>query len=155
MKRLIKVQFRRRRLNKTDYLAREELLKSGIPRLIIRKTNRYIITQIAVSKQAQDKIICTADSKELLKYGWEPSYSIKNLGAAYLTGYLCAVRAKKAGINTAIVDIGRHKSTKGNRVYAAVKGAIDAGMQINCSEDIFPEMERINPDKKILEKINK
>ena len=153
MKRLIKVQYRRRRLNKTDYLSRAELLKTNLPRLIVRKTNRYIITQIVESKEAQDRVLCSAESKELLKYGLKASYSIKNLGASYLTGYLCAKKAIKLGIKDAILDIGRHISTKGNKVYAVAKGAIDAGLDINCSEEVIPEMERINPDKKILEKI--
>ena len=153
MKRLIKVQFRRRRENKTDYLSREEILKSGIPRLAVRKTNRYVTAQIIESKEAQDKTLCHASSKELVKYGLNPSFSIKNLNAAYLTGYLCAKKAIKLGIKEAILDIGRHISTKGGKVYAAAKGAIDAGLKINCSEDIFPEIERINPDKDVLSKI--
>ena len=153
MKRLIKVQYRRRRLNKTDYLSRAELLKTNLPRLIVRKTNRYIITQIVESKEAQDRVLCSAESKELLKYGLKASYSIKNLGASYLTGYLCAKKAIKLGIKKAILDIGRHISTKGNKVYAVAKGAIDAGLDINCSDEVIPVMERINPDKKILEKI--
>ena len=105
MKRLVKVQFRRRRQNKTDYFARRRLLESGIPRFIVRKTNRYIIAQIAESKEAQDKIICSTHSKELLKYGWPSTFSIKNTSAAYLTGYLCALKAIKKNIKKAILDM--------------------------------------------------
>ena len=154
MKRLIKVQYRRRRENKTDYLARMQMLKSGKPRLVIRRTNRYITLQIIESKEAQDKVICSANSKELLKYGWKNPSSIKNLGAAYLTGYLCALKSSGKGISP-ILDIGRHMSTKGNRIYAAVKGAIEGGLNINCSEDILPKEERIKFDKNILENIKK
>jgi len=155
MKRLIKVQYRRRRENKTDYSSRMQILKAGLPRLVVRRTNRYITLQVIESKEAQDRIICSANSKELLKYGWKNSFSIKNLNASYLTGYLCALKSIKAEANTAIADIGRHMSTKGNRIYAAIKGAIDAGLKINCSEEILPEIERINPDKHVLENIKK
>ena len=49
---------RKRRLEaKTDYKARLELLKSGKPRLVIRKTSRYIIAQLVLSENAQDKVL--------------------------------------------------------------------------------------------------
>jgi len=37
---------RRRQEFKTDYLNRIKLLKCGKPRLVFRKTNRYVIIQI-------------------------------------------------------------------------------------------------------------
>ena len=155
MKRLIKVQYRRRRQNKTDYLARRRMLESEFPRLVIRKTNRYIIAQIIKSKEAQDKVICDANSKELLEYGWGNFYSIKNLGAAYSTGYLCAIRTLKKGIKKAILDLGLQMSTKGNKIYAAVKGANDAGLEVPCSEDMLPGEERLKINAKVIEKIKK
>ena len=153
MKRLIKVQYRRRRQYKTDYLARKRLIESGIPRLVIRKTNRYIITQIVESKEAQDKVIISTYSKELPEYGWPESFSIKNLSAAYHTGYLCALKAVKKGIKKAILDIGLNISTKGNKIYAAVKGAIDCGLNVPCSEEMLPDKEKLNIDDKILNKM--
>jgi len=154
MKRLIKVQYKRRRQNKTDYSARKTLLESGTTRLVIRKTNRYIIAQIVASKKAQDKVICSAFSKELVKYGLAETFSMKNLPDAYLTGYLCGKKAIKAGIKKAILDIGLIRSTKGNKIYAAVKGAIDSGLDIPCSEEILPKNEKIKIDIKIKEKID-
>lgn len=61
----------RRRKGKTNYKARFKLLKSPLPRIIIRKTNRYINAQYAKSEQAQDFVIAAASSKELLGYGWK------------------------------------------------------------------------------------
>jgi len=153
MKRLIKIQYRRRRQNKTDYNARRVLLESNKPRLIIRRTNRYIITQIAESRKAQDKTICSANSKELVKYGWPESFSIKNLSASYLTGYLCAIKALKKNIKEAILDLGLMRSTKGGKIYAALKGALDGGLNIPCDKSVFPDEKRLKVDNKIKEKI--
>jgi len=138
-KKIKKVDFRRRREGKTNYSRRMKLLKSGKPRLVIRKTNKYIIAQIVKSKEAQDFVIAYANSKELAKFGWQ--HGFKNVPAAYLTGFLLARKAK-GKITDAILDIGLQRSTKGSRIYAAVKGAIDAGLQIKCSEKMWNE-ERI------------
>ena len=139
------VKFRRRREHKTDYKARLSLLKSGMNRLVVRKTNKYIIMQIIGSKEAQDFILCSANSAELLKHGWPDSAkgSLKSIPAAYLTGYLLGVKIKNQKIEEAISDTGLIRSTKGSRVYAAIKGAIDAGVKVSCSEDIMPVKDRL------------
>ena len=62
---------RRRRLEaKTDYKLRLGLLKSEKPRLVIRKTNSYIIAQIVETEIAQDKIVVGTTSKSLIEKGW-------------------------------------------------------------------------------------
>lgn len=147
MKRFIKVQFRRRRKKKTDYGAREKMLSGRVPRMVIRKTNRYIIAQIVKSENAQDMVVSHTLSKELLKYGWPDTFSIKNLAAAYLTGFLAASKVRKE-TKKAVLDMGMIRSTKGNRIYAALKGAIDAGLEIPHSEKNLPEMKRIEQNKK-------
>jgi len=43
---------------------------------------------------------------------------------------------------------------KGSVQYAAVKGFIDSGIKVPCSEDIFPSDERIE-GKNISEEVNK
>jgi large subunit ribosomal protein L18 len=48
------------------------------------------------------------------------------------------------GISEGIADIGLHASTKGNRIYAAVKGVVDAGVDVPHSPEIFPAEERIS-----------
>ncbi|MCS7102329.1 MAG: 50S ribosomal protein L18, partial [Candidatus Korarchaeum sp.] len=133
--------FRRRREGKTDYLKRLALLKSRKPRVVVRKTIRYIIVQFVKFKEEGDEVIAYALSKELERYGWV--YGGKNLPAAYLTGYLAALRAKKAGVTEAILDIGRFPSTRGSRLYAALKGVLDAGINVPHSEEILPDEERI------------
>ena len=80
-------------------------------------------------------------SKKLLEYGWRGG--LKNIPASYLTGLLAGIQAKKKGIEKAIVDIGLHKPVKGSRVFAVVKGFIDAGVDVPAGEEIFPDEERI------------
>jgi len=85
---------RRRYERKTDYKARLALLKSGKIRLVIRKSNRYITAQIVESNDAQDKVLAGLSSKTLIGKGWPANSSIKNLAAAYLTGYLLGHKLK-------------------------------------------------------------
>lgn len=132
---------RRRREGLTDYRMRLKLAKSGLPRLVIRKTNRYIIVQVIKCKEGGDETILTVTSKKLLEYGWKGG--LKNLPASYLTGLLAGIQAKKKGLKRAIVDIGLHKPIKGSRVFAAVKGFIDAGVDVPAGEEIFPDEDRI------------
>ena len=154
MRKLIKVQFKRRLSRKTDYKSRERALTGKNTRFIVRKTNRYIICQFVRSENAQDKVISHTLSKELMGYGWPKSYSMKNLSAAYLTGFLAASKVGKE-IKDAALDIGMIRSTRGGKIYAALKGAVDAGIDIPHSEDVLPEMKRIENDafKKVISKI--
>jgi large subunit ribosomal protein L18 len=78
---------------------------------------------------------------ELKKYGYNCSTS--NTSAAYLAGLLMGYRMVKAGCTSAILDLGLHPSTKGSKLYAALKGVIDAGVEVPCDEEIFPSEERI------------
>ncbi len=136
------VKFRRRREGKTNYRKRIKLLMSRKPRLVIRKTNKYIIAQIIEFDSKGDRVIVSANSKELLKYGWSfPSF--KNLPAAYLTGFLLGMKAKKKGVGEVILDVGLHPVTKGNRIFACYKGYLDSGMHSPHSEDYFPDENRI------------
>ena len=86
-------------------------------------------------------MIASADSRTLKGYGW--SGHCGNVSAAYLTGMLCGTNAKKADVKYAIPDIGLYASVRGSRLYAAVKGATDAGIQVPCSEEILPSKDRI------------
>jgi len=51
----MKLPRRRRIASKTDYKARLSLLKSEKPRLVVRKTNRYIIAPIIVTLYSRFK----------------------------------------------------------------------------------------------------
>lgn len=136
-----KMPFRRRREGKTNYRKRLKLLLSGKPRLVVRKSNRYLIAQIIEYHPKGDRTIASVNSKFLKKLGWE--YSCKNTPAAYLTGLLIGKKALERGVKEAILDLGLYPSTRGNRIYALVKGALDMGLQIPVSKQVFPSEERI------------
>ena len=89
-----------------------------------------------------DKVLIKADSQELKKYGWDYK-STANTPVAYLTGYLAGLRALKGNIKEANLDAGLKTITKGGKLFAALKGMIDAGMEIPHSDDILPSEERI------------
>ena len=143
---------RRRFENKTDYKARFGLLKSGLPRLVIRKSNRYIIVQLVASDTANDKVIATAISKDLLAKGWpeDKAGSLKSISAAYLTGMLLASKVKKTN-KSAILDMGMQRNVKGSRIFAALKGAIDSGLQIPHSSESLPTEQDLKKNEKILQ----
>lgn len=140
MKGIAKTVKRRRSEQKTDYKARFNLLKSGRNRVIIRKTNQYVIVQVVSSTIAQDKVICGVSSKDLITEGWpeKKKGSLKSRGAAYLTGMLLAREAASAGVTEAIIDLGMHRNIKKGRIYAVVKGMIDNGMKVPFNPEALP-----------------
>jgi len=152
----MKIIPRRRRLEaKTNYTKRKRLLEGRKPRIVIRKTNRYILIEYVESKAAQDNVKLIVNSKELLEHGWpkEQLGSLKSLGAAYLTGILFGKKAEK--MESAILDTGLIRSTKGSRIYAAVKGIKDAGFDLPCGEKVFPEESRIKKEFSFFDKVKK
>ena len=152
----MKLDKRRRMENKTNYNKRLKLLKGKSPRLVIRKTNKYIIMQIIESKNAQDKTTFFVSTKDLLKLGWpkEKKGSLKTISAAYLGGLILGKKAK--GIKERIIlDTGLIPNTKGSRIYAAVKGVADSGMEINYNEEVTPKMEKIEGKENKLDEIFK
>ena len=136
---------RRRFQSKTDYRSRLELLKSGKARLVVRRTNRYVIAQLVSSVSAQDKIVIGVSSKDLLEKGWpkDMAGSLKSIPAAYLTGFFIAKLAK-GKIKEAILDIGMQRSLPKSRIFATLKGAIDGGLSIPHSEESLPSYEEIS-----------
>lgn len=135
---------RRRKEAKTDYKKRIALLKSGLPRILFRKTNRYIIAQYVKSDEAQDIIKTGITSKALLKYGWPKEFegSLKSIPAAYLTGFLLGKKifGKEKDF---IIDLGVARKTHKNRFFSFLKGLKDSGIAIKCEEKFFPEEEKI------------
>jgi len=136
-----RLPFRRRREGKTDYRARYRLMDVGKLRFIVRITNYHVITQIAKIGKMGDETLISAHSKQLQKLGWLANTN--NISAAYLTGYLCGKKALKEGITEAVLDIGLRPPIKGSRVFAALKGAVDAGLKVPHSESILPDESRI------------
>ena len=135
------VAFRRRREGRTDYYQRTKLVVADAPRMVVRRTNRHIIVQLVIAEMDGDKTLVSANSAELEKYGYTGATA--NTPAAYLTGLLFAAKAKKAGQDRAILDIGLNRATPGARVFAALKGAVDAGLEIPYGESIIPSEERL------------
>jgi len=136
-----RVPFRRRRENRTNYRVRKALLKSDLPRAIVRKTNRHIRIQVANFHLKGDEIVASAYSGTLTSYGWQGN--LDNNPAAYLTGLIAGKRCLEAGIEEVILDIGRHVPTKGSVVFAAMKGLLDAGVKIPHDDAVVPDEERI------------
>ncbi len=136
-----KVPFRRRREGKTDYGARLKLIGLDKHRLVVRVTGNHIIVQIIDVELSGDQTLVSAVSQELKNMGWLGSG--KNTSAAYLTGFLCGKKAVKEGIEAAVMDMGLHSSTKGSRIYAVLKGAVDAGLEIPYKDVVLPDEDRI------------
>jgi large subunit ribosomal protein L18 len=157
MSKSLKIPKRRRRENKTDYKSRFTLLKSGLRRIIIRRTNKYLVLASVESDESRDKVLNGVTSKELLKYGWDKKYfgSLKSVPGAYLTGVLMASKLDKG--QKYVVDLGMAR--KGERIFAAVKGMIDAGIKINANHKVFPSKERLSGEhmkkelKSMIEKV--
>lgn len=136
-----RVARRRRREGKTDFRTRINLLRSGSPRAVVRRSHRNIIVQLVEYDPAGDRVIASAVAFDLKKHGWKGSTS--NTPAAYLTGYLAGKKALSAGVTGAVLDIGLAPPTRGGRVFATLKGMVDAGLDIPHSEDVIPSEERI------------
>jgi len=166
------VKFKRRRQGKTDYYARKRLVtqaknRYNAPkyRLVVRFTNKDIITQIVTAEIAGDKVIMAAYSHELRRYGIK--HGLTNYAAAYATGLLLARRLLTkfdladdfVGVEEAdgefqvtekgeeeddnrpfkvFLDVGLTRTTTGARVFGAMKGASDGGLLVPHSENRFP-----------------
>lgn len=136
-----KVPFRRRREGRTDYHFRYKLILSRKPRLVIRKGNKNIILQLIVAEPAGDRTLLTVNSRELREFGYEGNTG--NVPASYLAGLLFGKRMKAMGEGEAILDMGIHANSRGNRIYSALKGVVDAEIEVPHSPVIFPEEGRI------------
>jgi len=135
-------------------------------RMVVRMTNKDIICQIVQPKISGDHTICSAYSHELPKYGIE--VGLTNYAACYATGLLVARRLlQKLGLDekyegqeepdgemflvehddgprpfTCVLDVGLVRTSTGNRVFGALKGAVDGGLNIPHSEKRFPGYDR-------------
>lgn len=136
-----KVPFRRRREGRTDYHQRLRLLLSEENRVVVRKSARHMQVQLVAPKPEGDITLSSAISTELKKYGYEGATG--NTTAAYLTGLLFGLRALDEEYESGVLDIGLAASSAGSRVYAVLKGIIDAGMDVPHNPSVFPSDERI------------
>lgn len=136
-----KVAFRRRREGRTNYHQRLKLLLSKEDRIVIRKSSKHIQIQLITAKSEGDLTLSSAISTELKKYGYEASTG--NTSAAYLTGLLFGHKTQSKGYEYGILDIGLQASSKGSRIYAALKGIVDSGLEIPHDPSVFPSDERV------------
>jgi len=132
-------------------------------RLIVRFSNKDIVCQIAYAKIGGDVVVTSAYSHELPRYGVK--VGLTNYAAAYATGLLLARRHLKKlkldglyqGVTEAngetynvesqegqpgafrcYLDVGLSRTTTGARLFGAMKGAVDGGLDIPHSETRFP-----------------
>ncbi len=136
-----KVKFKRRRKGFTDYKKRLALLKSKEPRIVVRKTNNSVVVQIVEYQPKGDKTVAAFTSTALKKLGWKGHCG--NIPSSYLTGFACAKKGLKAGVKKAVLDIGIATPIHGSGVFAALMGAIDAGLEVPVENEILPSKERV------------
>ena len=108
--------------------------------ITVHITNENTLVQILKPGMTGDTVVSSAHSRYLLGKGWKGSR--KSVSAAYLTGYLAGKKALGKGAKDAILYTGTKRYTQ--RMAAALKGVIDAGVQVPANEETFPSDERIN-----------
>ncbi|KAI3678630.1 hypothetical protein L6452_37930 [Arctium lappa] len=130
-------------------------------RYVVRFTNKDIVAQIVSASIAGDMVLASAYAHELPRYGLK--VGLTNYAAAYCTGLLLARRVLKTlemdeeyqgNVEAtgedfsvepaesrrpfrALLDVGLIRTTTGNRVFGALKGALDGGLDIPHSEKRF------------------
>jgi len=124
-------------------------------RLVVRFSNKDITCQIAYATLTNDRILSASYAHELERYGIKAGNT--NYAAAYATGLLCARRVlNKLKLDKqyigqvkpdgkmfmveevpgerrpfyVLLDVGLNRTTTGSRVFAALKGAADGGLEI-------------------------
>lgn len=119
-------------------------------RFVVRITNADVVCQIIYSKIQGDIILAAAYAHELPAFGVK--VGLTNYAAVYCTGLLCARRALvKLGLDKtefdeengprsfkANLDVGLARTSTGAKCFAALKGAVDGGLNIPHSEKRFP-----------------
>ncbi len=136
------VILRRLREEKTNYKKRKLMLMGRADFITVQISNENTLVQIHKPEFTGDKVVASAHSRFLISKGWKGSR--KNVPAAYLTGYLAGKKALSSGTTEAILYSGTRRYTQ--RMAAALKGVVDAGLQIPASEETFPSADRINGD---------
>ncbi len=131
---------RRLREEKTNYKKRGTMLMGKRDFITVNITNENTQVQILKPGMTGDKVVASAHSRYLLEKGWKGSR--KSVPAAYLTGYLAGKKALGKGASDAILYTGTKRYTQ--RMAAALKGVIDAGVQVPADKETFPSDDRIN-----------
>merc|ERR1712210_295053 len=130
-------------------------------------SNKDITCQIAYARLEGDRVVAAAYSHELPRYGVK--VGLTNYAAAYCTGLLLARRVLKQlnldgqyegnteingelfsvednddgpGAFRACLDVGLARTTTGAKIFGAMKGAADGGLDIPHSEKRFPGYDK-------------
>lgn len=120
------------------------MLRGEVPRAVVRISNTQVTCQIVDFEPHGDKILNSVNGKTLVdKFKWPKQASRKSIPACYLAGLALGNMAISSGTKKAVLDLGLASSTRGNRIYSALKGMIDAGLDIPHSESIFPDDDRV------------
>ena len=107
--------------------------------ITVQISSENTLVQIHKPEMQGDKVLASAHSRYLLGKGWKGSR--KNIPAAYLTGYLAGKKALANGIQSAVMYTGTRRYTQ--RIAAALKGVIDAGIEVPADDETFPAADRI------------
>ncbi len=134
--------FRRRKGGKTNYAKRLAFVKSNKNRLVVRRTNQRVLVELVSQGKEGDQTLVFASSKELVHFGWKGNSC--NIPAGYLTGLLAGKKAVQSGQKEAVLDIGFQVAHHGGVLFAAAKGALDAGLQLSLGEKPVPNANRLN-----------
>jgi len=136
-------------------------------RIIVRVSNKDVTCQVAYARLEGDKVVAAAYSHELPKYGL--TVGLTNYAACYCTGLLLARRilakfnmakiytgqeqpdgemfcvedaANGPGAFRCHLDTGLARTSTGAKIFGAMKGAVDGGLEIPHSEKRFPGYDR-------------
>jgi large subunit ribosomal protein L18 len=142
-----RVPFRRRREGKTNFAKRLALVKSGKPRMVVRRSNAGIVVQFIEFDPKGDRTLLTVSGKHLSKqYQWP---SKRNVWTAYLAGLMAGKLAQKKGVSDFVLDIGMYTPSKGSILFAALQGAADAGLKTPFDKEKVPGSKLANPPEAI------
>ena len=130
------VKYRRYREGRTDYRQRIKLLSSGKTRIFVKRGLNNIVVQFIKFDVKGDKTLLGVHSRELSKFGWKGHRG--NMPSAYLTGYLCGLKAIKKDLREGVLDLGTSRVNPKTSLFAAVKGLKDAGINLACSDEVIP-----------------
>jgi large subunit ribosomal protein L18 len=108
--------------------------------ITVNISNQNTQVQILTPGMTGDKVVSSAHSRYLIEKGWKGSR--KSVPAAYLTGYLAGKKALGKGAKGAILYTGTKRYTQ--RMAAALKGVVDAGLEVPANEETFPPQDRLN-----------
>merc|ERR1712062_880379 len=140
-------KFRRRRQGKTDYYARKRLVVNSKDkydtkkyRLVVRFTNKRGLTNYAAA-YATGLLL----ARRLLK---DKKIDDKFKGQAEADGKLYNIDNEENERRPfkAYLDVGLVRTTTGNRVFGAMKGACDGGLNIPHNERRFPGFRWEKPE---------